>query len=225
MNQNPIIVFDFETIGLKHGYPYDELIHGPIQVAGLAIDPDRLEIYEDGKFETNMNPGGLENADARALSVNRTTIKEIEKYPDIQVAWGWFIEWINKFNFKKTQKGKPIPCGKNIRNFDMPIYYQCHKLYGKNFKKTHGFNNKYVLDLDDELYWWFENELHPERFSMDYLRENKLFGLKPNPDAHDAMIDVEETWMVMKKFLELKRNLQTKTTTIGAPFINWHQKI
>ena len=124
MNYRDIIVFDFET-GSRNPYKTQ-----PTQIAAVAIHGRKLTIQPGGIFNSEIRPildddkaieMGLDPIEDEALAVTRKTREELAKAPQLKTVWKKFSNFVNKYNFKKTNWTAPIPAGYNIIGFDMPI--------------------------------------------------------------------------------------------------------
>lgn len=202
MNQVDFIVFDFETGGL------DPLFHEAVQVAGRAYNARTLDPYpaeSGGAFSSLMKPLYPDRLDPKALQVNGKTREELEEAPDQKVVWNQFVQWVNRWNPKKSKWTAPIACGKNIRNFDLKFVEVLNELHTPKKGKTLLFSDRYTLDLEDFIFHWFENEAEPAKYGMDYLRG--YFGMS-TAGAHDASVDVDQTGELIMRFMKLYRRLQ-----------------
>lgn len=219
MNDLDIIVFDFETGGLKAGY------NEAIQIAGKAYQARTLEPYpieQGGEFCSLMKPVYFDRLEKKALECNKKTIEELQAAPDQGVVWKQFVEWVKKFNKKKNKWGAPIAAGKNIRSFDMAFVHELNKLHCPKGIDTVLFG-RIQVDLEDFIFQWFENSPDLPKMNMDALRD--YFGLS-REGGHDALVDVRQTGALIMKFLKLHRMLQSriimdKTTGKEKKFITF----
>ncbi len=220
MNTLDYICFDFETGGL------DPARHEVIQVAGKAYNARTLEPYpaeEGGEFCSLMRPLHPERLEDEALKVNGKTRDMllgnaelgIEPAPEPRVVWGQFVAWVRNFNRKGTAWTAPIACGKNIRNFDLRFVEVLNEQYARG-KKTVLFNARTVVDLEDLLFAWFEDEADLADHKMDTVR--RYFGMS-SEGAHDALVDCRQTGALIMRFLRLHRELRRRRTREGNPFI------
>ena len=69
------------------------------------------------------------------------------------------------------------------------------------------------LDLRDILWFWFENNVEVKSLSMDAMRE--YFGISAEK-AHTADKDVEDTALLITKFLKLHRHYGPKVKFRGS---------
>lgn len=203
MNSNTIIVFDFETGSL------DINKCEVIQVAAMAIDRKNLEPIKDAVFETLIKPRDFNNLQDEALAINKKTREELKQAPNLDVVWKRFIEFLSMFNAGKGNMTAPIPAGKNIRHFDMPIFQRlCSELgyVDKNGNQS-WFNRRNMYDLDEIMMLWFDNTNVIPNYKMDTLRD--FFGMS-KANAHDALTDVIQTSDVILHFLKLHRSIFPK---------------
>lgn len=203
MNSNTIIVFDFETGSL------DINKCEVIQVAAMAIDKKNLEPIKDAVFETLIKPRDFNNLQDEALAINKKTREELKQAPNLDVVWKRFIEFLSMFNAGKGNMTAPIPAGKNIRHFDMPIFQRlCSELgyVDKNGNQS-WFNRRNMYDLDEIMMLWFDNTNVIPNYKMDTLRD--FFGMS-KANAHDALTDVIQTSDVILHFLKLHRSIFPK---------------
>lgn len=206
INYTDYIVFDFETSGLSN------ITDHAVSLAGKAYNARSLQAYpveQGGEFASFMKPPDIEKIDfkSRAFQVNHITREQLEVAPDQSVVWNQFIQWVGKFNPKGTQWMAPIACGKNIRNFDMGFVEQLNLRHSPKKDKTVLFNKRTIVDLEDLMFTWFENESDPPKHNMDELRG--YFGLSKD-GAHSAVVDVQQTGALIMKFLSLHRVIQKK---------------
>lgn len=203
MNSNAIIVFDFETGSL------DINKCEVIQVAAMAIDRKNLEPINDAVFETLIKPRDFNNLQDEALAVNKKTREELKNAPSLEVVWKKFVNFLSMFNAGKGNMTAPIPAGKNIRHFDMPIFQRiCSELgYVDKNGNQNLFNRRNMYDLDEIMMLWFDNTSVLPNYKMDTLRD--FFGMS-KANAHDALTDVIQTSDVILHFLKLHRNIFPK---------------
>jgi len=203
MNSNTIVVFDFETGSL------DINKCEVIQVAAMAIDRKNLEPIKDAVFETLIKPRDFSNLQDEALAINKKTREELKEAPSIDVVWKKLIDFLSMFNYGKGNMSAPIPAGKNIRHFDMPIFQRiCFELgYVDKNGNQPWFNRRNMYDLDEIMMLWFDNTSVIPNYKMDTLRD--YFGMS-KANAHDALTDVIQTSDVILHFLKLHRNIFPK---------------
>lgn len=203
MKSNVIIVFDFETGSL------DTNTCEVIQIAAKAIDRKTLNPINGAIFESLVKPRDFNNLQEAALAVNKKTRAELEKAPVLPVVWNSFINFISSFSYGKSNIFAPIPAGKNIRYFDMPIFQRVCVELGHTEKSSvqSFFNRRHMLDLDEIMLLWFENSEDIPNMKMDTLRD--YFGMS-KANAHDALVDVEQTADLITHFLKLHRSIYPK---------------
>ena len=210
-------VFDFETDGV------DTEVCNPVQVACAMIDPYNLNIVEGSKFCSDMRPLGINNLDTYLTPEREKTIKFhcmhrkctkdelLEQWtnaPATHVVWKQFCSHVNIYNKDDRQFTAPIPCGANIRNFDLPIVNRLNKKYnvGKLF-------NYEVVDIRELAFYWLSWDTSLHSRSMDNLR--KYFGIS-DINAHDAWKDVEDSAEIISRFLKLHKKLFADIKFKGA---------
>lgn len=209
MKTKTIIVFDFETGSL------DIEKCEVIQVAAMAIDTKTLNPIPEAIFESLIKPRDFNNLQDEALAINKKTKEELRQAPSIDVVWQKLTYFLSMFNTGKGSFTAPIPAGKNIRHFDMPIFNRiCLELgYAENNKKNIYFNQRHMYDLDEIMMLWFENSSDLPNMKMDTLRD--YFGLS-KAGAHDALVDVKQTAELITHFLKFHRNMYPKINFKGS---------
>lgn len=210
MNSNVIICFDFETGGL------DTKTTEPIEIAAIAVNPRTLTPIPDGTFYSLCRPTDFSILQDGALAVNGRTRSELQKAPEQEVVWRAFAGFIKRFNPKGNGFATaPIPAGKNIRLFDMPIFTRICSKYGfvdKNGEQNL-FHRRKVYDLEDMIEFWFENSDELPNRKMDTLRG--YFGLSKD-GAHSAMVDTLQTADLITRFMRVHRYYASKIVFRGA---------
>jgi DNA polymerase-3 subunit epsilon len=199
MNNNTIIVFDFETGGL------DTNTTEPIEIAAIALSPRDLSPIPGGRFYSLCKPTNWSIVSDDALRINGKTREMLQQAPDQSVVWPQFVNFIKQYNPKKNSyMTAPIAGGKNIRNFDIPIFDRLCKQYG--FVDGKGipnvFHRRKIYDLEDFIELWFENSSELQDQKMDTLRQ--YFGMSTEK-AHEAMMDTVQTAQLIIRFLQLHR--------------------
>lgn len=223
MNNLDFIVFDLETGGLDPDH------NEAISIAGKAYNCRTLEPYpadQGGEFDSLMCPLYPDRLQDEALKVNGITREQlfgnkdkgIPPAPDQKLVFQQFIAWVNRYNPKKSPFGAPIACGKNIRDFDMRFIVNLLKLHGAKKEKTLLFHKRTLVDLEDQMFAWFENEKEPANMKMDTLRD--FFGLSKE-GSHSAIVDTRQTGALIMKFLKLQRELQRRLAKDGTKFIKF----
>lgn len=200
MNNNTIIVFDFETGGLDTNYTE------PIEIAAIALNPRDLNPIPGGRFYSLCKPTNWDIVGDEALRINGKTREQLQTAPEQSVVWAAFMNFIKQYNPRKGSNiTAPIPGGKNIRGFDLPIFNRLCVQY--KFVDAKGvpnvFNRRKVYDLEDFIEMWFEGSNELPNQKMDTLRE--YFGINTD-NAHEAMTDTVQTAQLIIRFLKLHRN-------------------
>lgn len=217
MNNNHIIVFDFETGGTNtqesKGKPPCEIL----QIGAVALHPTKLTVLD--KFESLLKPLRPELVEDGALKVNGLTREQIENAPNQKIVWQDFTRWVKQFQKNNSSFSFPIAAGYNIRNFDMPLVRNMCKLYGPMvFDKFAGvehqaiFSSMYSIDLIDTMWMLMENSeclaAHSEtgKHNLKLTTVAKFMGLNFS-DAHTALGDVYVCAAIISKILKLNRSL------------------
>ena len=217
MANRDYIVFDFET-GSRNPHKTQ-----PTQIAALALDGRNLSMK--GTFNSEIRPilndeaavaAGLDPIEDGALKVTGKNRKDLAKAPTLKSVWKKFCTFVDKYNWKKDPFFNPIPVGFNIIGFDMIIVNRLCKEYGpfddgrqqqKIFSKIH------KCDVMDNMHMWTEGDPSIRSISMDTLRER--MGLSKE-NAHDALKDVEDTAMLLCRFMRLYRRTSSSVRFKGA---------
>lgn len=226
INRNKICVFDLETDGT------DTDSCSPVQIACLMVDPIKLEIIPDSEFNIMLQPDLIqENPDYSYddsdvldfhAKVRGTTKEDIldswKKAQKQEQAWKMFASYLDMYHTRSTKKNcfsAPIAAGYNINRFDLPIINRLslkHKTVNKE-NKTSLFYPRDTLDMMNVLFYWFENNNELKNYKLDHLRE--YLGIS-GENAHDALKDVQDTALILIRFMKLFRNLSTKIKFKGA---------
>lgn len=210
MNFNNICVFDFETGGVN---PEKCEV---LSLAACVLDGRTLKAFDDGFFYSLIKPHKEENVEEGALRVNKLTLEELRVAPSLSTVWPNFVSFVNRFNPTPGKWFKaPIPCGFNIRNFDIPIIERLCTLFGNVDKngEQNIFARQAMLDVRDMLWWWFENNKDLTKMTLDAIRE--YVGIDGS-QAHNAEVDVKHTANLAVRFLKFHRNIASKTSFAGA---------
>lgn len=210
-----VFVFDFETGGtITHvDGRLDADAVEPIQIAGLAIDVNSLRVVPGSTFSSMMRATSRDVLKQEALRVNKKTPDEIMAAPDRETVWKRFTEHVKKFNPRPgSPYTAPIPAGKNIRGFDLPIVEGLCRKWGPSDKSGRQtlFNQRTSIDLEDDIWRFFVHR--PEELpdhKMDTVRG--YFGISSD-NAHDALVDVQQTTGLIIKFIKLYRTLGERVT-------------
>jgi DNA polymerase III epsilon subunit-like protein len=208
MANRDFIVFDFETGGR------DPMTCQPTQLAAVALDGRTLK--KKGEFQSMIKPilddekaieMGLGPVEQGALDVTGQTREELAKAPELKATWMKFVDFVNKFNWKKTSWFAPIAAGYNINNYDIPIVKRLCKEFGQWDKKKNQqtlFNLVQKVDVMDNMFMWTENDPDVKSISMDNLRD--IMGLSKE-NAHDALQDVKDTANIMISLMKTHRTV------------------
>ena len=206
-----IIVFDYETGGINPNECQ------PTQLAALALDGVTLKCLAtfDSEMwaETNDDKAlenGLSPLQAGALKVTGKTREQIAKAPKPKAVWTKFVSFVKKYNKNNTQWGRPIPCGYNIINYDLPIINRMAKAFGPyddKYLRSSLFHPIKKIDVMDDMYLWTESDPNVTSISMDNVR--KRMGIS-GEGAHDALQDVKDTANIMIKFMNTRREIYKK---------------
>lgn len=200
--------FDFETGSA------DPKTTQIIQIAAVGINTRRLTITDS--FESLICPEDMDAIEDGALAVNKKTREELATAPHPEVVWKQFANFVNKFNYKKTPYTAPIPCGYNIRGFDMPIVERYCQMYGPIDAKKgcQGLFNSFLMwDVMDDIYRWTENTKDIPNMKLDTVRE--YMGIS-TANSHDALVDVKHTAAIAIRYMGLYRKLYAKIPFKGA---------
>jgi len=178
--------FDVETTGL------DAQKHDIIQLA--YIIEINGEIKEEGSFKCQPFDGNT--IDAKALEINKTTIKDLRTYPTPQKGYNYLITILDKYIDKYNKEDKFFPAGKNVR-FDVDFLKQ---FFYKNNNKYYGaYFNYHLVNIDSLLYILdYQGLINLESYKLATVA--KYFGIDFN--AHDAGEDIRTTRQVFYKLLE-----------------------
>lgn len=219
MNNNKIVVYDYETDG-----KFPDECH-PVQIAAIILDPRSLEQVPGAEFSSMMRPPDFDDKDyvdrhldtiqwhAKIRKTNVDAILDTWKVaPSQKSVWEQYTQFLNKYNknpVKPNEFGAPIAAGFNIIGFDNVICERLKVIHKTKFL----YNRVYKFDLMDLLYSWFENNPEVEKMSLDYLRE--YFGI-PLDGGHDALQDVKDTAEILVRLFKLQRTLGQKVQFKGS---------
>jgi DNA polymerase III epsilon subunit-like protein len=204
MKTNLLFVFDFETWGRQPA------TCEVVQVAGLALDPHRLRVVPGSEFASYLRPVDVTNYQEEAIQTNGITPEMVKDAPERGAVWQRFAEHVRRYNPKGNSPfTAPIPCGKGMRAFDLPIANRlcvAHGIVDKD-KQPNLFHQRLLVDLEDDFYRWFCHLDDIEKYSLDAVRD--YLGI-PRAGAHDARVDVRQTSDIVLRFLGLYRGLAHK---------------
>lgn len=204
MRQNFLLCYDFETGGL------DAESVEITQIGAIILCPTTLEPLEGAEFNSEIRPLHPELLSDDALRVTRKTREKLAEAPLPGEVWGRFTTWCRQFciDGKTSDMNLPIPVGHNIDRYDSVILRRYCKQYGPT-KLDRGVLqqtlvcNRYSYDTLQLMNYWTEGLAEPKNLSLDYLR--KYFGMPTTFLAHDALQDVKDTAVILKKLLSLSR--------------------
>lgn len=208
---NDIICFDLETTGR------DPELHDIVEIAAQAYSGRSLTPYADGQFYSLMRPVHPENIDPEAMLVHGIPREKIDAAPLQKVVWNRFVTWVKSFNKDNSIFGAPVAAGKNIRRFDMPFVTEACRRHCQAREETLLFSPMRLLDLDEMLFYWFEDDPDVTSYSMDALRD--YFKLSKEGD-HTAMVDNDQTGRILVALLRLHRKLRRVRVKDGRLLLN-----
>lgn len=220
-NFHKICVFDLETDGT------DPNTCSPVQIAAIMIDPIKLEVIPDSKFNIKLKPEKLEaNKDyayedsdvldfhAKVKNITASQVlEEWQQYHSQKQGWASFVSYLEMYHLgnkkKKSQFTAPIAAGYNIIRFDSKIIERLSVKYGNtnSEKSSCLFFPRDTIDLMNTVFYWFEGNNELKNYTLDHLRD--YFGITKE-GAHDALKDVEDTAELTIRFLKLHRKLAAK---------------
>jgi len=220
-NFHKICVFDLETDGT------DPNTCSPVQIAAIMIDPIKLEVIPDSKFNINLKPEKLEDnidyayedsdvldfhAKVKGITASQV-LEEWKQYHSQKQGWAAFVSYLDMYHLgnrkKKSQFTAPIAAGYNIIRFDLKILERLSIKYGNtnSEKSSCLFFPRDTIDLMNTVFYWFEGNNELKNYTLDHLRD--YFGMTKE-GAHDALKDVEDTAELTIRFLKLHRKLAAK---------------
>jgi len=213
---NPIVVLDFETNGLD----VNTLV--PVEIACLALDPDKLTVIPGSEFQSLIRPHDMVTLDdtedkRKALAVSAIPRDEIEKAPVVEAVVGAFVAHLKKLCGKK----KAIACGYNIERFDIPLFDHLCRQYGHVGKdgRNKSFRGGVIFDLKQDinrLFFQCKRLVDP---SFDGVRNyfGMTYGTKGTLDAaHRAMFDVRQEAWLAAKMLNFYQSVRSRTVFTGT---------
>lgn len=221
-NFNTLIVYDLETTGKnKDGCQIT-------QIAAIALHSRKLTLEPNGIFNSELKPimddeeaikAGFDPIEEKALEVTRKTREGLAKAPETKVVWESFVNWVNRFNWKKGSYTAPIPCGYNINGFDSFIIQRYCEKYGPlNSEGRQGlFNNIWKIDLMDMIFGWTESNEELKNRKLTTIAEWVGIPKDQIENAHDALVDIKLTANILIKLLKFQRAL-SKTTKFDTAF-------
>ena len=214
-----VCVFDFETNGQKPS------LCEPVQLAGLMLNPNTLDVVKESIFCSDMRPPDIEDEDFCkkykdniAWHANNYKVKPQEIFEkwknapeqsEVWTKWKTYLKKWNKNQSHRTMWTAPIRAGHNVTHFDIPIMDRLCVRY-KDLQKNGEqklFYPRDIIDIKVLAFNWFENLPEPEAYNMHDLR--LYFGLSIE-NSHDALKDIEdEAWMI-SRFFRIQRQFAKK---------------
>jgi inhibitor of KinA sporulation pathway (predicted exonuclease) len=243
MNYSNLCVIDFETSG-KNPYRCQ-----PIQLGAIMIDGRKLEILPNSIFCSYIQPIwdgvecerlGLDMVTEEILDITHITIENLKSAPVLKSVWQEFIQYINKYNPKKSRWKAPIKCGMNFDRYDGIIV---DRIAGGHFGGIKSKLDKLVaggiINTEDaklpEPYGfgpWDEERQEETLFfprdsidlmriiwlwteNMTEIRSLSMSAMREwlgisTEGSHSADKDVMDTAAILAKFLKLHRNFAPK---------------
>jgi len=206
MNHNNIVVFDLETTGV------DTKTCQITQIAAVALNPRTLSYTDADKYSTFVRPEDFDSIDQGNIDFHckaqgctqEELLKTWREAPSAKIAWKDFVGWLEGYTRGKGFTTCPIPAGYNIKGYDLPIIRRYAKKFGNVDKEgiQKLFHRRDMFDLMDFINLWFENSKALKNYKLDTVRE--YFGISKE-GAHDALKDVLDTALMLRKFIELHR--------------------
>jgi DNA polymerase III epsilon subunit-like protein len=210
MRLNNILVLDLETSSA------DPATAQILEIAALVVDPDRLAVLPESRFQLLVRPEDESAVEADALAKNNLKLDDLRKAPPVKVAFAKFAEYVGRFNAgkTKTEYNAPHPAGYNITRFDLPILDRYCARFGMVDKEGEPklYNRRVTFDMWEDAVRLFGQTNRLPGLGLDDLR--RLFGI-PTDGAHRAMKDVEDVAWVTVKMLRLYRSFADR-----IPFAN-----
>ena len=225
-NLQKICVFDFETDGVNPD------ICSPVQLAAIIVDPIKLEIVPDSKFNINLKPELLDKnpshdySDSDVLDFHskvkgvakETVLETWKQFPGQEQGWRAFVSYLEMYHTRSEKKScftAPIAAGYNIHRFDLRIIDRLSSRYNNLNKEGRSslFYPRDTIDIMNLVFYWFENNRDLKNYTLDSLRE--YLGISKE-GAHDALKDVEDTANIMIRFLKLHRRTANKVKFKGS---------
>jgi len=214
MNNNTIIVLDFETGGL------DPKSCEITQLACCAVNPRTLQIGDI--FDSECRPEDENNLDDKALEITHKTKEELRKAPPLPEVWKNFKQYL-KNHTGKTKFNRPIRAGYNILSFDNVILDRLCDKFGDvdSDGKQNLFSDFISIDMMTTIWMLMENSNALAKFSdkgkhdIKFTTVSKWLGLG-DEGAHNAKTDVLREAKVMVKFLNWYRRVSERVNFEGT---------
>lgn len=243
MNYSDLCVIDFETSGI------DPHRCQPIQIASVIIDGRKLEILPNSLFCSYIQPIwdgvecerlGLDMVTQEILDITHIKIEDLKSAPSLRAVWYEFIQYVNKYNPKKSKWNAPIKSGMNFDKYDSIIIDRIAGGHYRNAKfqldklVVGGIIKKENAKLPEPYGFgpWDEDRQETTLFfprdSIDLMRiiwlwtenmvEIKSLSMQAMREwlgistegAHTAEKDVMDEALIITKFLKLHRNFAPK---------------
>lgn len=172
--ERPLLFIDLEMTGL------DPRVHEILEVGALLVDGGTLEIKSE--YETKIKPENIENADPKALELNRYQEKEWTKAVPLR-------QVLEKLNELAPQG---MIAGWNI-TFDWMFLEMAYRQH--DIKPAFDYHKIDVLGI--AWYWALK---HPEIKEVKLSKFCEYFKID-RKDAHRALADIKATFAVFKKLV------------------------
>jgi len=197
------LIYDYETGGR------DEFTTEPIEIGAIVADCRTLELKEGAEFHSLIKPTDWSLVHDDALQKNKITREELLEAPEQEKVFQQFFQFARQFQRSDKKWDALIPCGFNINKFDNIISKRMCKKY--NYIDKDGDNLLlhpfHTFDLFDIIRLWFENTDELNNYNLDALRD--YFGISKE-GSHRALVDVYDTWKLLKRFLQMYRSWAPK---------------
>lgn len=201
---NHIICYDLET-GSADPYTAE-----PLEICAIVYDINTLEPKDVEPFYALVKPPDWSLVQAGALAKNKLTKEKVEEEGvDQKIMFEQFANYCLQFTRSDKKWDALIPAGFNIMGFDNIIMDRLCTKYGYVDNKNDGklFHPFHSFDLFPVLRMWFHNGDQLSGYSLDDVRE--YFGISKE-GAHKATKDVQDTWLVLCRFIKMYREMSPK---------------
>jgi len=169
-------IIDVETNGLKAGY------HEVTQISIIRCsDRNQLNRYIKPEHPNRTTP--------KALEVTGRTYADLSKGDDKETV----VEFCDAF-FQEDSATPEERCivGHNIHRFDKKFLHALWKSVGKKFPA-----NLWLDTLPSTKKFATNQGIYSENFKLDSCL--KVFGVKPRPGGHNAVVDTQNTYILLKR--------------------------
>lgn len=202
MNVANYVVFDFETDGVN---PHT---CQPLELAAIVVDPRTLLPVHGAEFTSLIKPEAPDKVDKRALQINHLKMEELVEAPDQKTVWNDFVQFVNSYQTKDGKiMRKPIPCGYNIKGYDLIIANRLNEAYhGKEIF------SRFSVDVMDISFLWFESNPKVLNLKLDTLRQ--FFGMASD-QSHRALFDVKQTADLLGRYVRLMRRIKVNWNVLS----------